>query len=275
MDNLFSKTYDLILPIGCGCPTAISLEKCRMRFVSCPFDWILIPSVTTAAELLTQRIEGLFELEDLVSEEENATCRVVTNRRWKWLSVHDFPKDKTLEEGREIVMQKFQRRISRLLERLDSGCSVLLYRLDYPLEKTMTSEDELKAGLEQIKAAFPESDFSLLYLHNNPELSYETRKEVHHTADITSIQFCYDAGNPVRNYDVRDALLAAVLRRISHSPRFVDTRAYRRYQRFLSNVGANEKEWLDRWYFSSDMAELIMKKRFVWKLAKFLYRFCK
>ena len=275
MATIFDKNYDMILPVGCGCPTSIALGYCRMRFVSSPFDWIRVPDITTPAQLLAQRMERFMEVEDLEIEGENADHLRVVNNRWGWLSVHDFPIDKPLAEGASIAMQKYGRRISRMLERLDAGCSVLLLWMDYPAEEQVQEISLLEAALKQIQQAYPQSQFSLLYLHNHDRLSYEMRQETHHAEDLCSIQFCYNAADPVREIDAHDALLAAVFKRVRLGNKFADPKSYRRYERFTRNVGEQEAEWLERWNFSRNLAKLIMKKRFVWKICRLLYTLSK
>lgn len=272
MESLFNKTYDMVLPIGAGCPTSIALGSCKMRFVSGPFDWIRVPDVGTVVELLAQRMEGFMDYDDLVKEDENASYLIVRNRRWNWLSVHDFPKDKDLAEGREIALEKYMRRANRLMQRLDEGASVLLLWVDYPADGECQEPEEMLAALQKIKAAYPASDFSLLYMHNDAGLSYKNRNEEHFSPDFASLKFCYSSGNPDRPIDVREEMAAVVLRRVNLSDRFADKRSYRRFMRHCSNVGNQEKIWLERCQFARDFAQLIMRKRFIWIIAKILFR---
>ena len=217
-------------------------------------------------------MEGFMEDADLETEDENASYLIVRNRRWNWLSVHDFPKDKDLASGREIAMEKYMRRANRLMQRLDEGCSVLLLWVDYPAEEECQTPDEMLTGLKKIKDAYPASDFSLLYMHNDASLSYANRNEEHFSPDFASLKFCYAMGNPERPIDVQEGMAAVVFRRVNLSARFADKRSYRRFMRYRSNVGTQEKIWLERCQFAEKFAQLIMRKRFIWKIAEILFK---
>lgn len=164
------------------------------------------------------------------------------------------------------------RRANRLMQRLDEGCSVLLLWVDYPADAECQTSEEMLAGLHKIKAAYPASDFSLLYMHNDAGLSYANREEEHLSPDFASLKFCYATGNPDRPIDVQEGMAAVVLRRVNLSARFADKRSYRRFMRYRSNVGSQEEIWLERCKFAGDFARLIMRKRFIWKIAKILFK---
>lgn len=276
MNSLFNKRFDLVLPIGAGCPTAISLGHCKMRLASSPFDWIKFEKRESMIELFERRFSDFMQLEDLVEVDANSTNRIVHNQRWTYCSVHDFSLEKSLDAETQDVAEKYNRRIMRLLNRLDSGCEVLLLWMDYPKEENAIPEEELREMLGRIQRAYSLSSFSLLYLHNDNNKSYVDRTEKFVTDKIIRCSFRYDAMNLERAYAVEEDLVVLVLNRVALTNKFFNPKSYRRYLRFKRNVGLNEQEWLERIHFAKEiLAKKVMKKRLIWRITYWISRLIK
>lgn len=267
MNGLFNKRFDFVLPIGAGCPTAISLGHCKMRASSSPFDWFKIERRESVIELFECRFFDFMLLEDLVEVDANSTHRIVRNQRWSYYSFHDFSLERSLDAEIQNVAEKYNRRIMRLLNRLDSGCEVLLLWMDYPKEEKEISKEELCEILGRIQRAYPVSSFSLLYLHNDNGRTYINRKEEYVTEKIIRCAFRYDAMDIERSYAVEEDLVALVLTRIALTKTFFDAKSYRKYLSFKRNVGLSEEEWLERLHFAkSVLAKRVMRKRLMWRI---------
>ena len=275
---IFDTTYDIVLPIGSGCPTAMTLSHHAMRFASYPFDWLRGGSIEAQAHILAARFKGFFDLQDLKisSTETNEHHLVVDNTRWGYASFHDFPKGETVEASYPGISSKLDRRINRLISQLDAGCNVMLLWVDYPLEQAELPVDELQKALAKIQQAYPNSTFSLLYIHNQEGLTYSNRIEKHVTPHICQISIAYNAHKVDQPWLIKYEELSFLLSRIHISPSpDKDKLTYKRYTAMKSNVGNSEQVYLRRHRFAQNFAALILRKKSVWKISKIIYELMK
>lgn len=271
-DSVFNRSYDIILPLGEGCPTAMMLKYCGMRFSSSPFDWLKVGNLQAQAEILSSRFKCFMELGDLVLSpaQTNPKNKVVSNRRWNYASHHDFSRERSIEESYPEVRSKYERRIKRLLSALDEGCSTLLCWIDYPFQTSEISRDSIMESLERIQAAYPKSSFALVYIHNSDKHQAPLTEML--SPHITKITAAYNAHDYVRPWRIKYERLAYLLSRIKLSSRYADVKSYRQYTRMLSNIGTSEKRYIRRCDFANNFTDLILKSRFVWRLARVIYK---
>ena len=276
--TVFDINYDIVLPIGAGCPTAMALSHHAMRFSSFPFDWLRVGSINEQSAILAGRFKDFFNLKDLkISKTEtNEHHLVVDNTRWGYASCHDFPKGETLEASHPGISSKLDRRIHRLVSQLDAGCNVMLLWVDYPFEQAELPVDELQKALAKIQQAYPNSTFSLLYIHNQEGLTYSNRIEKHVTPHICQISIAYNAHKVDHPWLIKYEELSFLLSRIHISPSpDKDKQTYKRYTAMKSNFGNSEQVYLRRHRFAQNFASLILNKRSVWKISKIIYELMK
>lgn len=275
---VFDINYDIVLPIGAGCPTAMALSHHAMRFSSFPFDWLRVGSINEQSAILAGRFKDFFNLKDLkISKTEtNEHHLVVDNTRWGYASFHDFPKGETLEASYPGISSKLERRINRLISQLDAGCNVLCLWIDYPLEQAELSADRLQKALDKISKVYPKSQFSLLYIHNQEDLTYSNRIENHVTPHICQISMAYNAHSADSPWLIKYEALSFLLSRIHISPSpDKDKQTYKRYTAMKSNFGNSEQVYLRRLRFAQNFAALILRKKSVWKISKIIYELMK
>ncbi len=275
---IFDTIYDIVLPIGAGCPTAMTLSHHAMRFSSFPFDWLRVGSIDALASIFADRFKDFFALQDLriSNTETNEHHLVVDNTRWGYASFHDFPKGETLEASYPSISSKLDRRINRLVSQLDAGCNVMLLWIDYPLEQAELSADKIQKALDKIQKAYPKSQFSLLYIHNKEGLTYSNRIENHITPHLCQITMAYSAHSVNSPWLIKYEELSFLLSRIHISPSpDKDKRTYKRYTAMKRNVGDSEQTYLRRLRFAQNFAALIVHKKSVWKIAKIIYELMK
>ena len=183
------RKYDLILPFGEACHTAHTLKRLKYRTMSCPFDWMYGLNFEGRFKIILNKFEGFFNKEDLEFVGIDAKCDNYKNTRTQLNFNHDFPQGVDFNEYYPIVAKKYERRITRVLEKLNKKSSILLLYIDLPTTKEFIGNEKLKELFSQIKDVYPKSKIDLLYIKHNPDLK---PKEVIYeklTENIT-IVFC-------------------------------------------------------------------------------------
>lgn len=274
---VFDMTYDIVLPMGAGCPTAMSLSHHSMRFLSYPFDWHKVGSIDNSAHLLASRFNDFLHLDDLriCETEEEAHHLIVENTRWGYSSYHDFPKNRELSDSLPDVVKKYQRRISRLTAQLDSGQKVLLLYMDYPLEQNELTSQQLLDALARVQQTYPNSSFSLLYIHNDESRQYSNRLEKQISDHICQVSMAYNAHCAESPWLVHYAALTFLFSRINISTTNKDKSTLKRYIAWRRNIGTSEHNYLKRQRFATNFADLILRKKSVWQIAKVIYELMK
>ncbi len=185
------KKYDLILPFGEACHTAYALKRLKYRIMSCPFDWMWGSSFETRLKIILDKFENFFNKEDLVFTRVDVKCDEYKNTRTQLCFNHDFPQGADFEEYYPIIAKKYERRISRVLEKLNNKNSILLLYIDLPTAKNTIENEKLKELFSQFKKVYPNAEIDLLYIKHNPNLK---DKEVVYEklTDNITIAYCYN-----------------------------------------------------------------------------------
>jgi hypothetical protein len=149
------ETYNHIVSLGYNCEIANSILALSMRDAAYPFDWNF-SKMWKITETMRSRFSNFFLLENLVPARYKNTPAMEKDEGFTY--VHNGSLETLqdpIEYGKE--REKYDRRISRLLDILDNGKSVLFVRLLY--------EDTIEEHLEFIKTleeVYPNSKFRLL-----------------------------------------------------------------------------------------------------------------
>lgn len=114
--------FDYIVSLGFFCGVGQELERMGFREESFPFDWV-ISNLKTVNELIENKFEGLFDLDYLYKNE--FLTNEVKHKKYIFNFYHDFNKDKNIEQQLNKVQLKYERRIKRFYDLLNSSKSVL------------------------------------------------------------------------------------------------------------------------------------------------------
>lgn len=152
------KEYDFmhIVSLGYNCEIANSIISMRARDAAYPFDWIF-SKMWKINETLKKRFSNFFLQENLIAAKyKKFPAREKDNG---FIYVHDGKYSLLSQYISEyaIVKEKYNRRITRLLDILDNGKSVLFVRLIY--------DDKIDEHLDFINILtniYPNSKFHLL-----------------------------------------------------------------------------------------------------------------
>ena len=89
---------DFILSLGPACRPAWHLKLNQLRYVSCPFDWMMSYSLETVIKFLKQKnLNGFFEKYEYMNR-DSGNCKVVKDITNQVISMHSFPISMTVED---------------------------------------------------------------------------------------------------------------------------------------------------------------------------------
>ena len=165
------KDFDLIFSIGEACSCTQTLRKHNLQVYSYPFDWLFGSDFVARCSLLAGKFENFIEKADLEysHEERSIKCQAYHNKRNDLTFNHDFLKTIPFDKAYEIVREKYNRRISRLLKKINKSKSVLVVFMEVPytVHEEVKNEDIIK-GYNILKDAFGDK-INLLYIKNTTD----------------------------------------------------------------------------------------------------------
>ena len=186
------KKYDVIIPLGQFCSTAIALRDIGIRETAYPFDWLSIKDYKLTGNcgfmgkihLLCNDFQNAFDLEDLEEycRDSSKEHRAVGNKRTGLAYVHDFEWSSSVADQYPAWREKYERRVKRLYDNINAGESILFIlttRLGHKL-----SLDEVTEGLNLLNKKFPGKDIDFLLVQDSEDcdlsemLSFEINEHI-------------------------------------------------------------------------------------------------
>lgn len=169
---MFRDKFDLVFSIGGNCVCAMFLNETRLRMASSPFDWLSGAPFEERIDTLCSRFRDFLGRENVVWHSPGQGDRgndVYRDAVHGYLFVHDFPRGKPIDESFPEVRAKYERRIARLLKRLDAGVRACLV---WWSPDTPPSDEACRTGIERVREAFPNSDCKLVVFENDKSLGH-------------------------------------------------------------------------------------------------------
>jgi hypothetical protein len=164
-------TYDSVFSLGDLCLTSIQLKKNNLRPFSGVLDWMASPSLSNVNRLLKNRFVGFMDLPNLrIIGYASDQLICVSDDGYQIVSNHDFEVGKnTLSHlgGYPEVREKFDRRIKRFLEKMETSKRILFVRTEGTFEEVLE--------LESILSKMVKNDFRILIV-NHTDVSGLTEK---------------------------------------------------------------------------------------------------
>ncbi|MBE3569904.1 MAG: peptidase [Bacillales bacterium] len=169
-------TYDAVFSLGDLCLTAIQLKKNHLRPFSGVLDWMASPSLSDVNRLLKNRFVGFMELPNLrfigystgiYSTEKHLS---LSDDAYHIISSHDFKASQNTPTHLATypeVREKFDRRIKRFLEKMETSKRILFVRTEGTFEEVLE--------LESILSKMVKHDFRILIV-NHTDVSGLTEK---------------------------------------------------------------------------------------------------
>ncbi len=119
MRNYLSEfgQYENFISLGYFCGVAEDLEELGLRDASSPFDWT-ITSFMGVIRAMETSFEGFMERDNMIQNVKLRQCYM--DVRYGIVFYHDFSKYRTMESQYDEVREKYQRRITRFLKRIEA-----------------------------------------------------------------------------------------------------------------------------------------------------------
>ncbi len=177
----YQKDYDEVISMGFNCWTSRALRRLYLQSSSYPLDWIRcieeethdVLGVRRRLEVICSGFQDFFNESDLyIGDDEiedpiKQPHRVVLNRFNGMCFFHDFPKGKTIAESYPEIKAKYDRRIKRFMDLLNSGkkiCFVVYAGLG------KLPEAMVKYPISIFYKIFPNANVDFVILQNDLEI---------------------------------------------------------------------------------------------------------
>lgn len=168
-----TKTYDLIFSIGQACSGSDNLRLHKLQDFSYPLDWLAGSTLQGRVEIVASKFKNFLSKEDLVFEAANpsVSCDAYKNTFNDLTFNHDFPMNVPLDESFDEVKAKFDRRIKRLLNKIEQSKNVLFVYVALPTQKNQPEINEILVKAQSdLQKAFPHVECEILYLRHEKQL---------------------------------------------------------------------------------------------------------
>lgn len=178
--------YDMIISLGERCSTAMALRDLNLTAETMPFDWTGNYDETKSGqggfskkvELICENFKDFINLEDLENcgpclHDEAHFVVVNHNNGLRW--AHDFPADRTLENGYSEVKKKYDRRIARFYDGIRGSKKILFVFFAF---STGYENVYLLQQHSKLQIKFPDTEIDLLCLMQDPHCDAKAYEEI-------------------------------------------------------------------------------------------------
>ena len=192
------KQYDFAFSIGRACSCTESLRKAGLQYLSFPLDWVTTiggePDIQARAEIICEEFKDWFRLEDFVPKDNRMAGPGkdrYLNRRTDLVFNHDFPKGVPLAEAYPSVKAKYDRRVARFLNLLETSRRILIVCIDMPPQKHPTAIEDCQNVRARLSRKFPTAKFDFILFSREAGRSFADRIEERIDEGFTHISFDY------------------------------------------------------------------------------------
>lgn len=200
--------YDTIFSLGEACSCTDVLRNSFLQFCSYPFDWINGPEFIERCKIVAAKFDRYINKEDLIFSQyvESTGMNVYLNKYNNVVFNHDFKATVPFDEMYEISKKKYDRRISRLLDNINSSKRVLMVYIETPTTNHKIVDDsEILEGYRIVKEAFSSDiEINLVYISNKKDI--KTTKTLLNE-NILKINCDYKQYKSDIDYTVREEVL--------------------------------------------------------------------
>lgn len=169
---MFNKKFDLIFSLGDNCACTSYIRRFNLQNFSYPFDWVRGGSIRTRVEYLLNGFENFCLKENLEffekteADHTETKCDFYRDKISGIEFLHDFKSGIPFDEEYSNVIDKYNRRISRLLDEINKSRRVLLIWLS---NQTNLDLNDLQKCYKKLSTKFENKEIYMLILENNPE----------------------------------------------------------------------------------------------------------
>lgn len=160
--DIIKGRYDAIFSLGDLCLAGIQLRRHNLRPFSGVIDWMGSPSLLDVTRLLKNRFQGFMEFSNLsIRGYADEDMLLVVDEQYNISSNHDFDTSKntlTHLANYPEVKTKFDRRIKRFLEKLETSEKILFIRTEGSFDEVLK--------LEEVLSELVKGDFRILVINH-------------------------------------------------------------------------------------------------------------
>jgi len=149
--------YKHVVSLGKTCQPALAIRRNKLRTASFPLDWIWSPTESVCS-LVKTNFEGFFEksLLEPVQMTRMDTLEV-HNPTLGLVFAHEFKSRETFDQDYEVWKERYDRRISRFYDVLNSREKVLFIRF-------RTGRDDVETISQMLSSEYPDLPYTILAL---------------------------------------------------------------------------------------------------------------
>jgi hypothetical protein len=181
------ETFDMVVPMGSFCVTSANLRRFKLQKESLPFDWISGVNLPLAIEWLETAFETFLPAPYsgyLQWVTHGDTHDIYRHEQYPVMFHHDFLTQKNLADFQE-VHAKYQRRIQRLLERLNQSKKVLYVHASM---EPLTKETYLESW-QRLCQIFPHQNIHLAILHLTADSPDVSEDDIHPQIRLVTVPY--------------------------------------------------------------------------------------
>lgn len=187
------KKYDFIFSLGAACSCSSCLRGANLQFASYPFDWLYGSDLIGRVSLLCHGFDGWLDKEALVhigTREHPLPCDIYRNTKTEIVFNHDFPLGEDFDKAYDEVVQKYNRRIERLIKSINKAKKVLAVFINLPDNSNLDSKmiTDAKVLLDE---TFGKDKFDILCLQYKSGLDVKNAEESIPQEGIKILAFDY------------------------------------------------------------------------------------
>ena len=181
VDNLFNKDYDLFIPFGRSCHSAMILKSLDLRFCSMPFDW-LIP-VNYDSEPLDFRFKLFYNFSDFFNKEDYIFNRdkITTSGHYSVYNIkygfeigHDFELNLSDDENFSDFKIKYLKRFKRMWNLIDYSNRICFIYMSKTMDqmgiKSCLDLEIIEENIDKLNKKYSSKTFDFVIFEHNPKL---------------------------------------------------------------------------------------------------------
>lgn len=161
------KKYDLYIPCGSYCATASNLKANGLRTASYPFDWVAGMTLGKSTAYILNHFENFLNKNNMSVCCEDNYFLILKNENNISFN-HDFFKNVPFDEMFSRTKEKYNRRINRLYQNIQSADSICF--LHYSDCETETVSDAVATWQNFIKN-FPNKKMEIIYIKESENIT--------------------------------------------------------------------------------------------------------
>jgi len=214
-----SKKYDFIFSLGEACSSTQAIRSANLQFASYPLDWLFGANFSTRVNILLSGFERFIEKNDLTytnhqNGDKHNPCNIYYNQYNNLVFNHDFSSGVPFEKAFLHVSEKYNRRVSRLLNNIEKAKSILIVYIETPNCQQPTTDEEIVTAFSRVKEHYPDKKINLLYFHNDCEQNTETYNVIQLSPFIEKVITNYKSKDSISlPYAVNNQILVKFLRK--------------------------------------------------------------